>query len=245
MYQTCIFDLYGTLVDIHTDEEQAVLWQKLALFYGFYEAYYSPGELKRAFRETIDVMEEGKRGIRKDGHEAFPEIQIEQVFLALFARKGVAADRTLAIHTGQFFRILSMEYLHLYDGTEQMLTALKDKGKKLYLLSNAQRIFTEYEMKALGIFKYFDGIFISSDYAYKKPDIRFFKALLDTCHIPAKSAIMIGNDGICDIQGAKAAGLASLYIHSNISPDEPWPEADYILEKMDMRRVTEILTQGE
>ena len=28
MYQNYIFDLYGTLADIHTDEEQPLLWEK-------------------------------------------------------------------------------------------------------------------------------------------------------------------------------------------------------------------------
>ena len=32
MVQTCIFDLYGTLVDIHTDEEKPEVCKKLALF---------------------------------------------------------------------------------------------------------------------------------------------------------------------------------------------------------------------
>ena len=30
---------------------------------------------------------------------------------------------------------------------------------------------------------------------------------------------MIGNDSICDIEGAYNAGLDSLYIHTEISPD--------------------------
>jgi putative hydrolase of the HAD superfamily len=243
MYQTCIFDLYGTLVDIHTDEEQAILWKKMALFYGFYEAYYTPEALRDAYKKTIEVMEEGKTAIRKDGHEAFPEIQIEQVFLRLFEAKGVAADRTLAVQAGHFFRVLSMDYIRLYEGTEKMLQTIRESGKKLYLLSNAQRIFTEYEMKALGIFKYFDGIFISSDFSFKKPDVRFFEKLLDTYDISKASAIMVGNDGICDIKGAKDAGLHTLYIHSNISPKEELPDADYVLEEMDMQRVTEILMQ--
>lgn len=55
------------------------------------------------------------------------------------------------IHGAQFFRILSTDYIRLYEGTIEMLTVLKEKGKKLYLLSNAQRIYTEYEMNALGI----------------------------------------------------------------------------------------------
>lgn len=56
------------------------------------------------------------------------------------------ADKELAIHTGQFFRVLSTDYVRLYPGTKQMLVSLKKIGKKVYLLSNAQRIFTAYEM---------------------------------------------------------------------------------------------------
>ena len=32
-YDNYVFDLYGTLVDIHTDEEPKEIWDKLALFY--------------------------------------------------------------------------------------------------------------------------------------------------------------------------------------------------------------------
>ena len=28
-YDNYIFDLYGTLIDIHTDEEQSILWEKM------------------------------------------------------------------------------------------------------------------------------------------------------------------------------------------------------------------------
>lgn len=241
MYDTCIFDLYGTLVDIHTEEEKNELWEKMGMFYGYYGAYYQPEELKITFRQLIAQLEAGQRGLREDAHEAHPEIPIEQVFLKLFEEKQITADLTLAVHAGQFFRVMSTEYIRLYDGTEEMLKALKQSGKKLYLLSNAQRIFTEYEMRALHIFHYFDGIFISSEHGYKKPDLRFFEKLLDTYGISRSTAIMVGNDGICDIKGARAAGLSTLYIRSNISPEEELPQADYRLERMDMDQVKQIL----
>ena len=62
--------------------------------------------------------------------------------------------------------------------------------------------------------------------------------------IERSSAVMIGNDGVFDIQGAQAVGLSTLYIRSNISPTEPLPEADYVLEKTDLRLVQRILTQS-
>lgn len=32
VYKNYIFDLYGTLVDIHTDEEQKEVWEKCVFF---------------------------------------------------------------------------------------------------------------------------------------------------------------------------------------------------------------------
>lgn len=241
MYDTCIFDLYGTLVDIRTDENKEELWEKLSLFYAFYGAAYTPEELARSYRRLTGEMTAGHEALRRDSHEAFPEIRIEEVFRALFEEKGIAPDEPLVRHAGQFFRILSMDFIRLYDGTEEMLSAVKESGRKIYLLSNAQRIFTEYEMNALGITKYFDGIFISSDEGCKKPDLKFFRKLIDTCGIDPERAVMVGNDGICDIEGAKRAGLATIYVHSDISPAEDAPDADYVLPQMDMAQIRKIL----
>lgn len=241
MYDTCIFDLYGTLVDIRTDENKEELWEKLSLFYAFYGAFYTPEELARSYKRLTGEMTAGHEELRRDSHEAFPEIRIEEVFRALFEEKGIAPDEPLVRHAGQFFRILSMEFIRLYDGTEEMLSAVKERGRKIYLLSNAQRIFTEYEMNALGITKYFDGIFISSDEGCKKPDLKFFRKLIDTCGIDPERAVMVGNDGICDIEGAKRAGLGTVYVHSDISPAEDAPDADYVLPQMDMEQIRKIL----
>ena len=51
-YENYIFDLYGTLVDIHTDEEKTELWEKLAQFYGYYGAVYTAEELKTRMRAS-------------------------------------------------------------------------------------------------------------------------------------------------------------------------------------------------
>jgi putative hydrolase of the HAD superfamily len=222
-YEVYVFDLYGTLVDIHTEENAPGLWEKLALFYGYYDAVYEPEELKKAYLELVRGKEKAlKQTLEADtnyAHEASPEIEITDVFSELYAKKGVNPDRALAVHTGQFFRVLSTEYVRTYPGTADMLCGLREKGKKVYLLSNAQRIFTEYEMHVLGIAKYFDGILISSDYRTKKPDRRFFDALVEQYRIDASHTLFIGNDSHTDIAGAKAVGFDTFYVHSNISPE--------------------------
>ena len=242
-YQNCIFDLYGTLVDIHTDERMPSLWQAMAAWYRARGADYEPDKLRDAYFHTVRRME-GADPLRDNAHEAHPEIKIEAAFQQLFARKGVHADMALAVETGQRFRQASMHYIRLYDGAAELLKALRLNGQGVWLLSNAQRIFTVRELERLGIDGLFDGIYLSSDYGCKKPDPRFFEQLLQEQKIDPGSAIMIGNDGVCDIQGARAVGLHTLYIRSNLSPREPLPQADYVLESMNLQRVQRILTQG-
>ena len=45
-YKNYIFDLYGTLIDIHTEEGELKLWEALAEFYGKQGASYAS---KRAY----------------------------------------------------------------------------------------------------------------------------------------------------------------------------------------------------
>lgn len=40
MYKNYVFDLYGTLVDINTNENNINLWKKMQEFYAFYGAVY-------------------------------------------------------------------------------------------------------------------------------------------------------------------------------------------------------------
>ncbi|WP_419093714.1 HAD family hydrolase [Waltera sp.] len=80
--------------------------------------------------------------------------------------------------TGQFFRIESLNILQCYPATIGTLQQLHAKGCGLYLLSNAQRIFTEYELRSLGLWDLFDGILISSDEGCCKPDPAFFRSCL-------------------------------------------------------------------
>ena len=239
-YQNCIFDLYGTLVDIHTDETSPRLWVRMAEYYCRRGALYHPGELRSAYFRLVHQLECGS-SLRQEAHEAHPEIQIEQVFQRLYEEKGADSTAELAVRTGQAFRQWSTDYLRLYPGAVELLSMLRAQGCKVWLLSNAQSIFTQQELSQLGIAHLFDGIYLSSDYGCKKPDPRFFQVLLREQDIDPKTAVMVGNDGICDIKGAQTVGLSTVYIRSNLSPNEPIPQADHVLNAMNLWQVGKIL----
>lgn len=216
MYQNYIFDLYGTLVDIETNEEKPSLWKRTARLFALKGAFYMPAELKRRYKELVCEKEElltAKSRICRN----VVEIRLEEVLEALFLEKGVVPSEREVLDMGLFFRNESIKYIRLFPGTEALLRRLKKAGKRIWLLSNAQRIFTEPEMLMLGIYDCFDGILYSSDAGVKKPSPLFFDALIQRYGLKKEESVMIGNDCIADIAGAHEFGMASMYVHTNQS----------------------------
>ena len=217
MYKNYIFDLYGTLIDINTDEWCDDLWKKMAILYGYKGAHYTYDELNSEYDRLVALE---KVAVRKRHPEYnVVDIKIEKVFKKLFTQKGVKVTKAQVAFVAEAFRCYSTKYIKLYDGVIDLLDTLKAKGKKIYILSNAQRYFTENELNMLGLTEYFDGICISSDEECSKPDSCYYKTLFDRYGLKKSESIMIGNDYISDIGGAAHFGIDSLYIHQSISPD--------------------------
>ena len=238
MYTNYIFDLYGTLVDINTNENNPELWYKLSLFYSFKGAIYTSNELENSYKELV------KANLSSITNTKYPDFPLENIFSKLYIDKGVTPSDNLINDTAHFFRILSIKYIKLYDGAIELLELLKAKGKKIYLLSNAQRIFTLYEMKVLGIEKYFDDILFSADYKVCKPDKNFYKQLINKHNLDIKNSIMIGNDYICDIEGSSHVGLDSFYMHSNLSPEIKGSlKSTYAIMEIDIKKITELIVK--
>ena len=216
-YKNYVFDLYGTLIDIRTDEWSAQLWKKMATLYGYYGAHYTYKELGKAYGELVDRE---KRAVRRRHPEyTVIDIKIEKVFRALFTQKGVRPKKATVLEFCEVFRCFSTKFIKLYDGVTELLDTIKANGGRVYLLSNAQRTFTENELNMTGLTPYFDGICISSDEECSKPDPHYFRALFERYGLEKEETIMIGNDYISDIGGAADFGIDSLYIHQAISPE--------------------------
>ena len=245
-YDAYIFDLYGTLVDIHTDENKISLWRQTADFYTSHGAEYEAGELKQACYGKVRAAEQEAKAAENRGkaHESCPEIDLGEVFRQLFLEKGVPADEGMVVEATDVFRRGATTHIRTYAGAHELLDALRESGSKVYLLSNAQRLFTLPELRNLGLLERFDDIFISSDYGCKKPDVRFFQELIDRHSLDASKCLMIGNDPVCDILGGRNAGMDTYYIHSALSP-QPAPPlhgrgklmATYYQMEMNLRRV--------
>ncbi len=224
-YKNYIFDLYATLVDIHTNEKPITFWRRVAAIMGAYGAVYDPSDLRKRYRGLVRAKEEQLAGeLQTD----LPEIELGDVFKDLilsppeFRGDGIWGDprlwrgEELDRWCGAFaysFRILSRIRFGLYPDTLFMLDSLKREGKHSYLLSNAQGLFTRPEMAEVGLPAYFNDIFISSDHGLRKPEVRFMQELLDKHQLDLGESVMVGNDMNSDILMAARCGVNAILIN--------------------------------
>ena len=219
-YKAWIFDLYGTLVDIWTDEEDPALWQWLAGFYGCFGAQWDPADINRRYHELVREFEEKIR--REKGYE-YPEIDLEDVFAALYLEKtqpdaDIASFRAehkgLLFDIANGFRVFSRRRLEAYEGSIELINKLKSKDCRIFLLSNAQAVFTLPEIRATGLDGLFDSVYISSECGMKKPQPQFMQLLLNEQGLDPKNCVMVGNDFQSDMAIAASAGMDAVFINS-------------------------------
>ena len=245
-YEIFVFDLYGTLADIHTNEAKPGLWRKMSEMYSSLGAHYSAAELKKNYLLICGQAAEQiqTEGIRTYGEEFLGELDLTTVFQDLFRQKGISCSREKAAVFAGFFRLLSREKLKLYEGAKETLVRLRDAGKRVYLLSNAQSDFTRPEIELLGLTDCFDGILISSEEGCRKPSPVFYRRLIERFDLSPENCLMMGNDMNTDIRGAKAVLMDTLYIHTKTSPQLTGEsEADYTVMDGNWHRAAEILME--
>ncbi|MQN02334.1 MAG: HAD family hydrolase [Lachnospiraceae bacterium] len=227
-YKNYIFDLYGTLVDIETNEKSPSLWKKMAELYSVYGADYRPAELRRAY---TSIVKEEESILGKEEDTAYPEIKLEKVFVRLYKEADHTHESIYSLNDDQLpafsqfianaFRVISRKRLAAYPNTEKVLKTLKERGCGVYLLSNAQYVFTMPEIEKTGLLSYFDGMFISSEHRVRKPEPEFMRELLDEYGLDKDQCVMVGNDYDSDIGIAASVGMDSIFINTfELSKDE-------------------------
>lgn len=271
-YSTVFFDLYGTLVDVRTDEDGPVTWERFRSFLAGNGAVYESGdELRQVFRSGERRVREAAQArpqpmmslpasLPPEGtnHPHIEDSQLTEdprwtdpdlapVFRSLLEDKGVdaGAHPGLVARAGAAFRMSSLRRLRLSPGATDLLRTLRGRGLTVVLLSNAQHLYTVPELRRLGLTEAFDRIFISSDFGRRKPSPAFFRhALAVTCADPS-TTLMVGNDAGSDILGANLTGLDSVFLFTGAWPGNdrfPLPQATYNYRGADYDSLLTLLT---
>lgn len=110
-----------------------------------------------------------------------------------------------------------LENITLFEGVKKLLETLKEKDKKICILTDLTAHIQFRKLKALGIEDKIDFMVTSEECGKEKPHpIMFFKAL-EKLNCGKEDAVMIGDNWKKDILGAKNMGISSIWInHENV-----------------------------
>ncbi len=205
-----LFDLYGTLIDVVTDESLEEIYRGISHYLTYQGVYLHRWEVRDRYYEIMKQQKE-------EGGEKYPEIDVEAIwnsFLKQEVMRPPFARRKLATILAQLYRAISRKRLQLYPDVKSVLDELRPTYR-IALVSDAQPCYALPEIKAVGLEGYFDPIIISAHYGFRKPDTRLIRKALDSLKLGPAEVICVGNDMFRDICGASQLGIKTIFIDSN------------------------------
>ena len=202
-----LFDLDDTLVDARGAWRVAFA----GVLAGAYDRYPALRALGRGEDVHDALFQRYVRQAHRDGGgEWDPELLRRgfRLLLAEHARRDDAfADRLYEAYRGT--------RPHDIKPFPDAVPALEALGKRfpLALVSNGPGPEQRSRVRPLGLEGYFAVIAISGELGVRKPDRAIFEHVLGRLGVPASAAVHIGDDLHADVAGARAAGLAAVWVN--------------------------------
>ncbi|NLE77195.1 MAG: HAD family hydrolase, partial [Chloroflexi bacterium] len=98
-------------------------------------------------------------------------------------------------------------------GALEALAALQGRYR-LVVATNAAasgRALVRQALERVGLLRYVAQVFTPQELAARKPDVRFFQAIVEALGCAPAEAVMVGDGYDSDVQGAKAASLWAVW----------------------------------
>ncbi len=201
-----IFDCYGTLIDIDTDEDDYYTYDAVSKWLKYKGVQIDPDILRSEYSSRIqDKMEASG--------EQYPEVRVEEIFAEICNENTIWKSDTisLGIETSMVFRSASLRRLRPFQESLEILKRYSDIP--MCLVSNGQRVFSEKELRFLGVYDFFDHVIFSSDVRYKKPDHRIFKIALEHMMLKPEEVLSVGDTVENDIIAPQEIGMEAMHIY--------------------------------
>ncbi len=182
-----LFDLDDTLYD----RESAIGAVAHAQYLGFRDCL--PGVTEAGFVE---------RFLAVDNHGYCDK---SRLFRTLAAEWRLGADTAEAMHR-QFWEMLYRS-CRLPEDALATLLALRERGRKLGVITNGLAVTQRRKLEGLGIAELLDAVVVSEAEGIAKPEPEIFLRACARCGVRPQEAVYVGDNPETDITGAVAAGL--------------------------------------
>lgn len=225
-----IFDVNGTLIDIHTNEWHDDVYRVISNLLSYHGVALNPDVVKDLFFRTIkkQKMASGERQPEFDAVGVFREIVAQHA--SDFTRALPLEQREqLPKFLAQAHRAASRVRLQLYPGVKETIVQLHAQYA-LAIVSDAQTAYALPELNAVGLSAYFDPIIVSGDVGYRKPDVRLFESVLSRMKLAPTEVLFVGNDLYRDVHGPQKLGIKTVFFkQGEMLQDKDQATPDYLI----------------
>lgn len=209
MLRCLLFDLYGTLVDIKTDEHSPLT---TAAFVAWLNGRFGlPAGNRELASPLIQKMSEMGVGLPDEQEPNLRPLLLEHTAYLL----GRKPTETELRECARSFRSASRRRLALFPGVLSSLNELSAKFQ-IGLVSNAQELFTRSEIQLLNLSGLFSFELLSSEVGFRKPARQIFERALQEAKVAPDEALYVGNDPFADIEGAAEVGMFTCRVRDPI-----------------------------
>jgi len=105
-------------------------------------------------------------------------------------------------------------------GAINVLQYLKDQSYQLSVITNGFEEIQHLKLTSGNLTSYFDHVITSQKAGHRKPAPEIFQFALETHSIQNHQAMMIGDNLITDMGGAKKAGIDAVYYNPDRIPHQ-------------------------
>lgn len=226
-FDILLWDVDGTLLDFIAAEKAAV--QTLFREFGLGEC--TDEMVERYSRINKEYWERLERG-----ELSKPEILVRR-FADFFASEGLDASK--APEFNEQYQVRLGDTVVFCDDSYELLSSLRGRVKQ-YAVSNGTVVAQTRKLRRSGFDRLLDGVFLSEELGYEKPETEFFDRVFAAIGEPDRERVLIVGDSLTsDITGGNRAGIRTCWYNPKGEPNLTAAHADY--EIRDLHGILDII----